>query len=166
MDVRFCAAGPDDHASTRQVADAAFRPENVVTFLDALRADGCVLGEWLAEDSSGPIGLVVFSRVWVEQHDGNRTKAALLTPLAIRPDRQRLGIGTQLMNHALKSLEARGETLFFVLGHPGYYPRAGFESAAAKPVASPWSDNPAFMARGITVPPGRLVLPQVIAEAH
>jgi putative acetyltransferase len=148
MDVRFRAVGLGDHASTREVADAAFRPEDVATFLDVLRTDDCVLGEWLAEDSSGAIGLVVFSRVWVEQHNGNRTKAALLTPLAIRPDRQRLGIGTQLMKHALKSLEARGETLFFVLGHPGYYPRAGFESAAAKQVVSPWPDNPAFMARG------------------
>jgi putative acetyltransferase len=164
MDVRFRGVGLDDHASTREVADAAFRPEDVVTFLDALRTDGCVLGEWLAEDSSGPIGLVVFSRVWVEQDDGNQTKAALLTPLAVRPDRQRLGIGTQLMKHALKSLEARCETLFFVLGHPSYYPRVGFESAAAKLVVSPWSDSPAFMARGVTVPPGRLVLPQVIAE--
>ena len=137
-----------------------------MTFLDALRADGCVLGEWLAEDSSGPIGLVVFSRVWVEQQNGDRLKAALLSPLAIRPDRQRLGIGGGLMEHALKSLEARGETLFFVLGHPGYYPRAGFQSAAAETVASPWSGNPAFMVRGMTVPPGRLVLPTVIADAH
>ena len=166
MDVRFRSAGLDDRASTRQVVDAAFRPEDVVTFLDALRADACVLGEWLAEDSSGPIGLVVFSRVWVEQQNGDRLKAALLSPLAVRPDRQRLGIGGGLMEHALKSLEARGETLFFVLGHPGYYPRAGFQSAAAETVASPWSGNPAFMVRGMTVPPGRLVLPTVIADAH
>jgi len=80
MDVRFRSAGLDDRASTRQVVDAAFRPEDVVTFLDALRADACVLGEWLAEDSSGPIGLVVFSRVWVEQQNGDRLKAALLSP--------------------------------------------------------------------------------------
>jgi putative acetyltransferase len=166
MDVRFRSAGLDDRASTRQVVDAAFRPEDVVTFLDALRADACVLGEWLAEDSSGPIGLVVFSRVWVEKQNGDRLKAALLSPLAVRPDRQRLGIGGGLMEHSLKSLEARGETLFFVLGHPGYYPRAGFQSAAAETVASPWSGNPAFMVRGMTIPPGRLILPKVIADAH
>jgi predicted N-acetyltransferase YhbS len=83
MDVQFRATGVDDHASTREVADAAFRPEDVVTFLDALRTDGCVLGKWLAEDSSGPIGLVVFSRILVEQDDGNQTKAALLTPLGL-----------------------------------------------------------------------------------
>src|SRR5438105_1607106 len=120
MTVLFRAAGPRDHASTRQVVDAAFRPEDVVTFLDALWADGCVLGEWLAEDSSGPIALIVFSRVWIAPRHGKRLGAAILTPLAVRPDRQRLGIGRQLMDYALKSLEARGETRFFVLGHPSY----------------------------------------------
>lgn len=155
-----------DHASTRQVVDDAFRPEDVVTFLDALRADGCVLREWLAEDSSGPVALIAFSRVWVEQPDGDRTKAAILTPLAVRPDRQRIGIGTRLMEHSLRELEADGETLFFVLGHPGYYPRAGFSAASAQGVASPWSGSRAFMVRGALVPKGRLVLPTVIADAH
>ena len=70
------------------------------------------------------------------------------------------------MDHALKSLEARGEALFFVLGHPGYYPRAGFRSALAETVTSQWSGNPAFMAKGMFVPKGRLVLPSVIADAH
>ena len=155
-----------DYAPTRKVVDDAFRPEDVVTFLDALRADGCILREWLAEDSSGPVAHIAFSRVWVEQPDGNRTKAAILTPLAVRPDRQRIGIGSRLMDHSLRELEAHGETPFFVLGHPKYYPRAGFRSASAQRVASQWSGSPAFMARGTFVPEGRLVLPLVIADAH
>jgi putative acetyltransferase len=89
----------------------------------------------------------------------------MLTPLAVRPDRQRVGIGSRLMDFALKSLEARGEALFFVIGHPEYYPRAGFCSAAARRVASRWSGRPSFMARGV-VPEGRLVLPAVISDAH
>ena len=97
---------------------------------------------------------------------GERLAAAMLTPLAVRPDRQRLGIGARLMDHALGELESRGETLFFVLGHPGYYPRAGFRSALAGKVVSPWPGNPAFMVRGKFVPEGRLVLPSVIADAH
>jgi putative acetyltransferase len=90
----------------------------------------------------------------------------MLTPLAVRPDRQRLGTGLRLMDHALKELELRGETLFFVLGHPNYYPRAGFRAAAAVDVESPWSGKPAFMVRARTVPVGRLVMPSVIADAH
>jgi putative acetyltransferase len=165
MELRFRVAERHDHALTRKVVEDAFRSEDVATFLDALRAAGCILGEWLAEDSSGPVGHIVFSRVWVEPQDGNRLPAAILTPLAVRPDRQRVGTGVRLMDYALKSLETRGETLFFVLGHPTYYPRAGFRSALAQDVGSPWPGNPAFMARGTFVPKGRLVLPAVIADA-
>ena len=90
----------------------------------------------------------------------------MLTPLAVRPDRQRRGTGTRLMHHALKELESRGETLFFVLGHPNYYPRVGFRPASVAGIESPWLGNPAFMVRGTTVPAGRLVMPSVIADAH
>jgi putative acetyltransferase len=169
MDVRFRPVDRCDHASTRKLVDDAFRSkgsQGTANFLDALRADGCILGEWVAEDSSGPVGHIVFSRVWLEQRDGNRLSAAMLTPLAVRPDRQRLGIGTQLMDYALKELEARGETLFFVLGHPKYYPRAGFCSSSAANIQSPWPRNPAFMVRGEFVPQGQLVMPRVIADAH
>jgi putative acetyltransferase len=67
------------------------------------------------------------------------------------------------MDHALRKLEARGEAQFFVLGHPDYYPRAGFRPAADR-IASPWPGNPAFMAASL--PEGRLVLPAAIANAH
>jgi predicted N-acetyltransferase YhbS len=63
-------------------------------------------------------------------------------------------------------VESRGETLFFVLGHPSYYPRVGFSPASAAAIESPWSGNPAFMVRGEIVPAGRLVMPSVIADAH
>ena len=166
MSIAFRIAEPRDHGPTRQLVDEAFRPEDVVTFLDALRADGCILGEWLAEEEGVPIGHIVYSRVWVERSDGILQDAAMLTPLAVRPGRQRQGVGVGLMNHSLVALEARGEDLFFVLGHPTYYPRAGFQSAAAERVVSPWQGKAAFMARGTAVPAGRLVMPTVIAEAH
>jgi len=169
MEVEFRRVGIHDHASTRELVYDAFESagsEETAAFLDALRGEGCILAEWLAEDSSGPIAHIVFSRVWLEQRDGRRLKAAMLTPLAVRPDRQRLGTGTRLMNHALKELESSGETLFFVLGHPSYCPRVGFRPASAAAIESPWSGNPAFMVRGEIVPAGRLVMPSVIADAH
>jgi putative acetyltransferase len=169
MEAEFRPVDSRDHVATRKLVYDAFRStgsEETAAFLDALRAEGCILGEWLAEDPSGPIGHIVFSRVWLEQPNGDRLKAAMLTPLAVRPDRQRRGTGLRLMDHALKELESRGETLFFVLGHPNYYPRAGFRAAAAAEVESPWSGNPAFMVRGRNVPAGRLIMPSAIADAH
>ena len=166
MSIAIRAAEPRDDESTRQLVDEAFAPEDVVSFLDALRAEGCILGEWLAEDAGAPIGHIVFSRVWVERPDGTRRAAAMLTPLAVKPGRQRQGVGLALMNLALAALEARGEDLFFVLGHPSYYPRVGFQSSAAERVTSPWQGNAAFMVRGAIVPAGRLVMPHAIAQAH
>ena len=163
MDVRFRPVGSADQAPTRELVDEAFGPEDVVTFLDALRADGCILGEWLAEDASGLVGHIVFSRVWVERPNGERVDAAMLTPMAVRPDRQRTGVGTRLTMYALEALETRGESLFFVVGHPEYYPRSGFRADDAARVSSPWAGNPAFMVRGRSVPEGKLVMPAPIA---
>jgi len=162
------AVGTHDHLVTRKIVEEAFGEtgEETAAFLDALRADGCILGEWLAEDGGTPIGHIVFSRVWIERPDGVRVDAAMLTPLAVRPDRQRTGVGKRLMDHTLTLLEQQGETIFLVLGHPDYYPRAGFKAVAADQVASPWPGEPAFMARGAHLPSGRLVMAAVIADAH
>ena len=155
----------DEREATRKLVDAAFRPEDVVSFLDALRDDSSILDEWVAEDESGVIGHVVFSRRWIEQPTGERLPSAMLTPLAIHPDYQNRGVGTALMNHALATLEKRGETLFLVLGHPDYYPRAGFSADKAAAIESPWQGNPAFMARTAITPKGKLILPQFIIDS-
>jgi len=168
MEVRFRRAGLHDDTLTRSVVVDAFGAEGEETavFLDALRADGCIVGEWLAEDPSGVIAHIAFSRVWLEDEDGKRQPAAMLTPLSVRLDRQRVGIGTRLMEHALSELEKLGETTFFVIGHPDYYPRAGFHATRAADVESPWRGEPWFMVRAVANLKGRLLMPRVIADAH
>lgn len=169
MSIRIRAASHRDYDATRRLVVAAFHdnePEETAEFLDAMRAEGCIVGEWLSEDQSGVIGHIVFSRVWIASHNNDRTAATMLTPLAVRPDRQREGLGTSLMMAAIKELESRGEAIFLVLGHPAYYPRAGFSSEVARGINSPWGDEPAFMARSKFRPSGMLVMPQCIAEAH
>ncbi|MCA1263202.1 GNAT family N-acetyltransferase, partial [Nitratireductor aquimarinus] len=51
----------------------------------------------------------------------------------VLPDRQRQGIGAQLVEEAHRRLRAAGETLSIVLGEPAYYGRFGYthEDAAA-----------------------------------
>ena len=166
MALRCRAVASADLQTTRELVEIAFRPEDVPAYLDGLRQDGCLLGEWLAEDDGALVGHIAFSRVWVELEDGERLPAAILSPLAVRPDRQRSGIGQRLMAYALDVLEARGETLFFVLGHPDYYPKAGFSADLAAGIESPWSGNPAFMARGRVPAKGRLILSPAIAGDH
>ncbi len=53
----------------------------------------------------------------------------VLGPVGVRPERHGRGIGTRLIAASLATLRHRPEPLVFVEGHPGYYPRFGFERA-------------------------------------
>jgi putative acetyltransferase len=50
--------------------------------------------------------------------------------MAILPTRQRQGIGSMQVNHALDLLRQRACLFVVVLGHPRYYPGFGFEPAS------------------------------------
>ncbi len=51
-----------------------------------------------------------------------------LGPIAVRPDRQGKGIGSQLIRDALAELEQQGASGCVVLGNPDYYGRFGFKA--------------------------------------
>jgi putative acetyltransferase len=51
--------------------------------------------------------------------------------MSVRPDRQRIGVGSRLIRDALGRAEAAGEPAVTVEGIPAYYPRFGFERASA-----------------------------------
>lgn len=166
----FCVrnATSADHEAIRRLVLAAFhdnKPRETAAFLDSLRDETCIIGEWVAEESGAVLGHVAFSRASIASPEGLLQSAAMLTPLAVHPDRQRQGIGTSLTLAALAELDARGEDMFLVLGHPGYYPRFGFHAALTKGIRSPWGDTAAFMARCKTLPVGKLIVPKPIAEA-
>jgi putative acetyltransferase len=68
-------------------------------------------------------------------------------PVAVHPAVQRQGIGSALMHAAAAVVLARGVPALVLLGHPEYYPRFGFEPAAALGVTAPWDVPPeAWMA--------------------
>jgi len=79
-------------------------------------------------DASGVIAHVLLS--WVGVDGGSRTRILNLTPMSVRPDRQRSGVGTRLIRDALGRAEEAGEPAVMVEGIPGYYPRFGFEQAS------------------------------------
>ncbi|MEM9906528.1 MAG: N-acetyltransferase [Cyanobacteria bacterium P01_D01_bin.44] len=63
---------------------------------------------------------------------------AILAPLAVVPDVQRQGIGGQLIESGLQLLSKSGIDLVFVLGHPTYYPRHGFQPAGQLGFEAPY----------------------------
>jgi putative acetyltransferase len=140
-----------DHPVIADVVRAAFvrQPDQVAAFVERIRASEEYVPELalVAEDASGVIAHLMLS--WVGIEGGCRTRILNLTPVSVRPDRQRLGVGTRLIRDALGRAEAAGEPAIVVEGIPGYYPRFGFEPAIALGFCSPDAKIPdeAFMVK-------------------
>lgn len=81
----------------------------------------------VAEQDGAVVGHVAFSPVFV---DGD-TVGYLLAPLAVLPEWQGVGIGSQLVRQGIAQLQRDGVALLFVYGDPDYYGRFGFDADAA-----------------------------------
>lgn len=70
-----------------------------------------------------------------------------LAPMAVLPEYQRQGIGTQLLKHAINAVAQMGYPYIIVLGHVDYYPRFGFVPASLRHIRCQWVGIPdeAFM---------------------
>src|ERR1051325_7217171 len=126
------------HPAIADVVRAAFvrHPDEVATFVERIRASEQYIPELalVAEDDSGVIAHVMLS--WVGVEGGSRSRILCLTPMSVRPDRQRRGVGSWLIRDVLGRAEATGEPAVFLEGIPDYYPRFGFQRARA-PGATP-----------------------------
>ena len=135
----------DDKDAIGQVNCAAFPTAQEADLVAALRDDGFSEISLVADDGGNVVGHVLLSRMQVEG-DGRARRALGLAPVAVLPDRQRQGIGSALIEGALRHAEERGEEIIFLVGEPGYYRRFGFSAEAAAPFASPYA-GPYFMAK-------------------
>ena len=135
----------EDAAAVRHVNELAFGQPAEADLIDKLRRTCADAVSLVAEDSE-VVGHVLFTPVVVEG-DGQPVHGMGLAPMAVRPDRQRQGIGSQLVRRGLQVLNERGCPFVVVVGHPEYYPRFGFERASNHGLRSQWEGMPdaAFM---------------------
>lgn len=78
--------------------------------------------EWVCIHTNKVIAYIAFTNAY----HGSGTCGLHLAPMAVAPDFQRQGVGSELLRFALRQEAIKGETLF-VLGEPAYYQRFGFE---------------------------------------
>ena len=132
---------PSDIASIRRVNARAFGRDQEANIVDALRANGAVLLSVIAVAADDVVGHVMYSPVTIGPVTG-----AGLGPMAVVPERQRQGIGSDLVTTSLHRLRNAACPFVVVVGHPAFYPRFGFRPASAYGVSCEWPvPDEAFM---------------------
>jgi putative acetyltransferase len=155
--LRIFPADESDAARVLRVAERAFGdPEGpvVAALVDALCRDPSAAPRLslLAFHEDRAVGHILFTRARIAA-PGEPPSAAILAPLAVIPECQSRGIGGGLIREGLRRLRESGVDLVFVLGHPGYYPRHGFEPAGVRgwdaPYPIPEKNADAWMVRAL-----------------
>ncbi|HNQ24495.1 MAG TPA: N-acetyltransferase [Phycisphaerae bacterium] len=101
----------------------------------------------VAEEAGRIVGHILFTPLRIEG-DGITHTVQTLAPLAVVPQRQRQGVGTQLTWAGLEACRRKGHVVVVVVGHPWYYPRFGFEPARTHGLEAPFPvPDEAFMVR-------------------
>jgi len=122
---------PEDEREISDIVEAAFDDASVAEFTESIRASAAYVPEltFVAEDGGEIVGFTMLSYVGLDAGPVNRLLT--LTPVAVRPDMQRQGVGTAIVRAAVAGADECGEPLVLVEGVPSYYPRFGFVSAMA-----------------------------------
>ena len=132
------AYGPAIAALNNRVFDG----QDEAKIIERLHGDGDLLLSWVLADDDNIIGHIAFFRILIDGED----IAAGLGPMSVAPGHQRHGHGSALVRAGLAALRPQHRPIVFVLGHPQFYPRFGFDMALTTLFEAPWS-GPAFMAK-------------------
>ena len=142
---------PQDIAAIHALTLAAFTRDQILGQMEAdlndrLRNNGKLLLSLVAEQDGRVVGHIAFSpaRIALDTSEARRRETSdvftvALGPIAVLPGQQRTGIGSQMILKSFELLASQSHDLIFLLGHPTYYPRFGFQPAKARGVR--WSGD-------------------------
>ena len=132
------AEQPDDLPAIHHIHTAAFGRPNEADLVNALRQHNALTTSLVAVQDGQVVGHIAFSPVTLTS-DTITIDALGLAPMAVLPEFQRRGIGSQLVEAGLTACHHTPYGIVVVLGHPHYYPRFGF--TPAKPLGIMWEHD-------------------------
>jgi len=123
----------DDHVAIARVIEAAFRGKpyaagDEAELVGALRDAGALAVSLVAELDGAIVGQVALSPATPADRSAGWYA---LGPVSVRPDLQRAGIGSKLVEAGLRRIVERGAQGCILTGDPAYYTRFGFALAPA-----------------------------------
>ncbi|MEO1042198.1 MAG: N-acetyltransferase [Pseudomonadota bacterium] len=138
------------HALTaRAFATMPFSNGSEPRIIDALRRSGDLTLSLVAAEGAEIVGQITFSPVTI---DGVQNAWFGLGPVSVDPDRQRTGIGSQLIRQGLTEMTSLGAHGIVLVGDPAYYSRFGFEGDVG--LSYPGVE-PRYVQRLVISPPDR-----------
>lgn len=129
----------EDIAKIREVVTTAFGRTSEAELIETIRKSPNFIPELslVASENGEVLGHILFSPIIIESQVKN-VPALSLAPLAVKPIRQRQGIGSQLVQFGLRQCRELEHSIIIVLGAPGYYKRFGFQTASSFGVDAPF----------------------------
>jgi putative acetyltransferase len=103
----------------------------------------------VAETEGALVGHVAFSPVTAVNKE--KFQGYILAPLGVKPDHQKLGIGSRLIGSGMQQLAGMDVDILFVYGDPKYYSRFGFSTNAAERYIPPYRLQYPFGWQGIVL---------------
>lgn len=138
----------DDRAAIYELLCQAFPTPEEALLVERLRGSGAASIALVAaeqtDDGDDVLGHVVFSPVELEPPSPYQGLG--LAPLAVRPNAQRQGIGSDLVKAGLEACRAATAGFVVVLGDPAYYGRFGFVPGSRFGLANEYGVDEEFMA--------------------
>ena len=131
---------PENYARVSALLQLAFpRSTDEVQLVENLHRNGRVLHEWVCIHINTVIAYIAFSNAY----NGPAVCGLHLGPLAVKPEFQKQGTGSELLRFVLRQDVIKDNTLF-VLGAPGFFQRFGF-GLCAQPLCPFAKNNGQFL---------------------
>ena len=116
-----------DLADLEDLYPAAFPDEDLLPLVRSLLCEPATALSLVATIDGAIVGHAMLTWCGLA---GSALHATLLGPVAVAPEVQRQGIGSQLIETGLQRVKDAGADVVMVLGDPAYYHRFGFAPTA------------------------------------
>lgn len=128
------AESEEDRPAIREINERAFGRAGEADLVEALRASARPYISLVAVYEGRTVGHILFSPVSIvtDTSAGAARGALALGPMAVLPEFQNRGVGSELVRRGLDECRRLGHEAVVVVGHPEFYPRFGFVPARAK----------------------------------
>ncbi len=117
-----------DISNVYSINASAFATQEEANLVNALRDNVEGVISLVATDGDDIVGHIMFSPVTIAGSADSKLYG--LAPMAVDPKFQNRGIGSLLVKAGLEECKSQNISAVFVLGHPDYYPRFGFQPSS------------------------------------